>query len=833
MSIEKQLELEQAMIDSGASAYRTRQREAEQGGRGAELDYSSRLIREFVLPLSEHLKEWLCTIPKGARTLGRAKGLLRMLPEDTAVFIALRAVFNSFTIERTVAGLAANIGKMIEDEVRFTRFQETHKDYYDSIIEDFKRKSTIDYRHKQRVMTHSANEKGDMWVAWTAVEKIDVGTRLLDLILVHTDLCVKRTRIQNNKNVVEITPAEGTLKWIDEHEEIKQFMFPDRMPCVIVPDEWTAINQGGYYSPVLRSNVPMIKTQLPKEFRQTADLSNVMRSINTVQNVPWAVNKEVLAIMKIVWEKNLGIGMPASEQLKPGPCPVDGIKVEDMTLSQQELFQDWKHEASATYTAERERVAQAFQASRIVRMAHEYQQYDAFWYVWYADFRGRLYTATAGFSPQGPDLAKGLLKFQRGKRLGERGLYWLKVHGANRYGYDKDTYDGRVAWVDARHDEFIRAAADPLSHRDTWANADKPWQFLAFLFEYGEAHSLANAGVQPHEYVSHLAVGLDGSCNGLQNFSAMLRDSVGGAATNLVPSDKPRDIYAQVAEVAVRKVRDWLLANENVSYNRKDFSTDEALQYAVEDHALQVRIAKLWLTFGVDRKLCKRPVMTLPYGATRQSCTQYLFAEIVARNKTHFPKGRNFKAASWMTAFVWSAIAEVVVAASHAMSWLQKSASAMNKIGEPIKWTTADGFVAWSDPKVIETTQIKTQLQGNFQIRVGHITNEIDKHKQRNGISPNFVHSYDATHLRMTVVNCAEEGITDLMLIHDDYGTHAADTDAMHRIIRQTFVDLYQDWKPLDQFRDEQEAQGATLPSLPASGTLVLDQVKESLYFFG
>jgi DNA-directed RNA polymerase len=38
------------------------------------------------------------------------------------------------------------------------------------------------------------------------------------------------------------------------------------------------------------------------------------------------------------------------------------------------------------------------------------------------------------------------------------------------------------------------------------------------------------------EFVSHLPVAFDGSCNGLQNYSMMLRDEVGGAATNLVPS---------------------------------------------------------------------------------------------------------------------------------------------------------------------------------------------------------------------------------------------------------------------------------------------------------
>lgn len=39
----------------------------------------------------------------------------------------------------------------------------------------------------------------------------------------------------------------------------------------------------------------------------------------------------------------------------------------------------------------------------------------------------------------------------------------------------------------------------------------------------------------------------DGSCNGLQHYAALGRDSVGAASVNLVPSDLPQDVYSGVA----------------------------------------------------------------------------------------------------------------------------------------------------------------------------------------------------------------------------------------------------------------------------------------------
>ena len=81
---------------------------------------------------------------------------------------------------------------------------------------------------------------------------------------------------------------------------------------------------------------------------------------------------------------------------------------------------------------------------------------------------------------------------------------------------------------------------------------------------------------------------LDGSNSGLQHFSALLRDPVGGAAVNLVPQDRPADIYSDVARLAQAKV---------------DASDDENV--------------RLWLDGKVTRKVAKRPTMTFTYSATR------------------------------------------------------------------------------------------------------------------------------------------------------------------------------------------------------------------------
>ena len=53
------------------------------------------------------------------------------------------------------------------------------------------------------------------------------------------------------------------------------------------------------------------------------------------------------------------------------------------------------------------------------------------------DFRGRAYPIPPHLNHVGSDLCRGLLLFVDGQPLGERGLFWLKVHLANLMGQDK------------------------------------------------------------------------------------------------------------------------------------------------------------------------------------------------------------------------------------------------------------------------------------------------------------------------------------------------------------------------------------------------------------
>lgn len=86
-----------------------------------------------------------------------------------------------------------------------------------------------------------------------------------------------------------------------------------------------------------------------------------------------------------------------------------------------------------------------------------------------------------------------------------------------------------------------------------WAQSDEPWQTLACCME------IANAcrSPDPTKYESRYPIHQDGSCNGLQHYAALGRDSAGAYSVNLTPAERPQDVYSAVAAlVEIQRAKD-------------------------------------------------------------------------------------------------------------------------------------------------------------------------------------------------------------------------------------------------------------------------------------
>lgn len=813
--ISEQKKWERYMTALGVSRFRVQEQKAKDSERFADTSAGARLLRVYLSQVSAEITERVNS-PKQRNMYIK---LVRGVDPDKLALFVLTKVIECVHKPASVQKVAASVGKMVEDELRFSKFEIELPEYYNAVQRDLDSRKSTQYRHRHRVLVNTMTEKGVEWVSWTNETHIGVGLLLLTCAEVASDLIVR----EKINGAVHFSPSAEVIEWIEKHDQSVEVMLPDRMPCIIEPRDWTDWKTGGFYTNRMSGLTPLVKTRAGQQRDTQAPLLDsaampvIFESVNAMQRTSWAINRPLLEVVREVWNRGLEIGMPRSQPFEIPPAPIpEGKAPKDLHGLDKLRFDEWKAEARTLHGLETERKAGLMAVVRAMRLAARMQDIDLLWMVYQMDFRGRTYSTTNGVSPQGSDVSKALLHFGEAKPLGDRGWYWFQVHGANKYGYDKDDYDGRVRWVQDRAAAIIAAGLDPLGNTDTWKGADKPYQFLAWCMEYAAAvHT--NGG--PARFLSRLPIALDGSCNGLQHFSAMLRDPVGGQSVNLTPSGRPSDIYQDVADVATEKLRALL--------------TDPAHEHYT--------LASNWMALfkkvsegKMGRKLAKKPVMTLPYGSTLQTCTQSVYGWYLEQRIDFFPKNTAFKHSVFLSQLLWKAIGEVVVAARAAMDWIQKCARIMAKADEPLIYTTPLGFPLVQFAPKMDVKRIEAQIGGRIALQIKKEMPGVDMYKAASGSSPNLVHSIDATHMHMVVSEGARRGITSFAMIHDDFGVHACHVDEWHEIIRDQFVKLHSQHNVLSEFKLQQEERtGIALPDLPETGTLDLDGVRKSLYFFG
>lgn len=803
----REVALEEAMRDVGAHRQREHVNRAWETGALADTAGGVEVIRHIVGPMSAAFAAFKASELERTGRPSTVFQIVGDLPDDLVAYLTVREAMNLAAKGAPLLRVARQIASAIEDEVRMAVFDQQAPALYATVERQARRKSW-DARHMELVFSTTAEAAEIELPRWSTTEKVHIGVKLLDLMAEHTGLItISLMNKRRNQTVHQIALSEVGRRWIDEFNDKAALLRPVLTPTVAPPAPWVTTTGGGYMTHAIRK-FPIVK----RTFRahvdalKAAPMAPVYRAMNAIQDTPWAINSRVLEVIETATDRTIrlpGLPLPDPEPLPPRPADID---------TNEDALRSWKQAAKLVYESNAEMEGRRLELAQLLTIGREYRDEDALYFPHQLDFRGRVYAMPQMLHPQGSDRAKGLLQFAEGKPVGDAGMRWLAIQGANTFGFDKASFQDREGWAWAHTEDALRCALDPFGYR-WWTEADSPWCFLAWCFEWGQL-SLSGAGPG---HISRIPIALDGSCNGLQHFSAMLRDPVGGAAVNLLPADKPQDIYQRVADRATEKLRELLLDNEKGWY------------------------ARGWIDFGLSRKITKRPVMVLPYGGTMSSCLEYTRAAVREQIKEgkENPFGDELtKAEAFLAGVIWSAIGDVVVAAREVMGWLQKVARVAAKCGVPIQWTAPSGFVAHQEYRDQRHRRIESRLRGAI-VKVSHYedTDQLDVPKQALAISPNFVHSMDAAAMMLTINRCLDDGITSFAMIHDSYGTHAADTERMAHHLRSAFVAMYEEHDVLAEFLEGvaqrlPEDARCLLPPPPPKGTLDLQRVSESAYFF-
>ena len=328
------------------------------------------------------------------------------------------------------------------------------------------------------------------------------------------------------------------------------------------------------------------------------------------------------------------------------------------------------------------------------------------------------------------------------------------------------------------HDLIRRVVTDPIGNLSDWESADEPWQFLSAAEEY------YYTCITCERNYTRSCIAVDATCSGLQILAGLARDKSTAKLVNVIPSSKPQDAYAVVAETA------------------KPNCPAEIQPY-------------------MDRKTVKRVVMTVPYNAKPFSNRGYIRDALKEKN-VELEKD----ALTETVKAVRDAMDEVVPGPMRVMKWIEKEvSSAIDRGLDELKWVTPSGFVVTQRLMKPQIETIELQLLGRCKLKVATADGQkVDKSHHKNATAPNLIHSLDASllHLSATRFNAP------ISLIHDSVLCRATDMSVLSAIVRETYMHLFAEHDYLTDWAQQIGAESTP----PIIDTLEPESVIESTYFF-
>lgn len=819
-----QHELEDEMTQIGVSSFEQKMKGAVEKGIEDRTVYGTALLDHKMPQVVETLRERILHRESGkAGRKGAAYKYLKMFEErlDAVAFIALRLVISNLSARDVkYNSLAMRIGRALEDEHHYGKVREEDKKLYDYLQKEAKKRFAAHVKRKV-VNYHLSKREMGARESWPETDIAVLGATILEAII-NTGLIEKKTEAAGRgKRATYVMATEAIREFIAQRSASAGLMRPMYEPMVVEPADWSSPYNGGYLTRRVRP-VRFVKTHQKGylDSLEDMDLTNVYAAVNAAQKTAWAINPFILTVLNMAWDQNHSIGsIPPKHAMEE---PVKPFDIEE----NEEARKAWRKEAHQVIMENREMDGKRISFLQSLTTANRYQLFDRLYMPYQLDFRGRIY-AVPRLNPQGPDWMKAMLMFSEGKPLDDDSAVFLAIQVANTGAFDKidkAPLEDRVRWVYDNEDKIVACAQNPFDNR-WWTEADSPYCFLAACREW------AGWLEEGEGFVSHLPVALDGSCSGIQHFSMALADEVGGAAVNLVPADKPADIYTLVMNQAIDQVR----ADSSTTGENSD-------------------MAAAWLRSGLmDRSCFKRPTMTYGYGSSQFGFRDQIETDTLRPVHRAYQRGEGpwhfedngFKASLYMAKITQQAVERTVVKAAECMAWLKDTASVVTSEGLPVRWTTPDGFPVVQHYRELRSHRVNTMIFGSrvtmmIEPRVDEEKEskpKVSRRKQASGLSPNFVHSLDATHLRMAVLQAFNEGIQNVALVHDSFGTHAADTGRFFVILREALVTMYTEQDVIEDFAAQMRGQlppeaREKLPTPPEKGTLDLTAVVNSDFAF-
>ena len=152
----KQLELEQSIFSISGYNKLSRNNKLREQGRESETYYARNMIEAGLEKLTEETQKYIQESMSGkAGVKALAAVYLSQFPDiDVVSFIAFKVIIDNTALEKTTTQIAINIGQMLEDEMRYTIFEQLDPKHFKYIKRHTRDTNNQGYKKKMiRIIT--------------------------------------------------------------------------------------------------------------------------------------------------------------------------------------------------------------------------------------------------------------------------------------------------------------------------------------------------------------------------------------------------------------------------------------------------------------------------------------------------------------------------------------------------------------------------------------------------------------------------------------------------------------------------------------------------------
>lgn len=253
-TLEKQLALEMEMLQAGIDRYQSNANKLIEKGVQSNTQHGRAIIAGVVNAVADGVKDI-----QSSTTSNRdiAKKKLQDMDAHAVAYLALITIVDEVSKRYTLTKIARYIGMNVEMQKRLTQWVEAEGRPALSIIKRANEKSSK--RHKRQGLVYKMNKDGYKDTEWTNEERIHVGMRLIDKVIVNTGLVrLSKQRQRTNKTVTYLEATPETLAWIKNFNQHNEAGKPRFAPSLIPPKDWVDVEGGGYHSQVF-NKLPLVR----------------------------------------------------------------------------------------------------------------------------------------------------------------------------------------------------------------------------------------------------------------------------------------------------------------------------------------------------------------------------------------------------------------------------------------------------------------------------------------------------------------------------------------------------------------------------------------------